>query len=126
MTEATRQLCLTLRHMNRRGIKLLVERAMALPATPSATLPSAATLTSSELYTQTLAAQKDVLRAAAAWPVLVNSLTEFTNPPDRQQLAILLPATIMRSMGHCAPIGDVKKLKTARASCLALSSEGML
>ena len=88
MTEATRQLCLTLRHMNRRGIKLLVERAMALPATPSATLPSAATLTSSELYTQTLAAQKDVLRAAAAWPVLVNSLTEFTNPPDRQQLAI--------------------------------------
>ena len=89
MTEATRQLCLTLRHMNRRGIKLLVERAMALPATPSATLPSAATLTSSELYTQTLAAQKDVLRAAAAWPVLVNSLTEFTNPPDRQQLAII-------------------------------------
>ena len=61
---------------------------MALPATPSATLPSAATLTSSELYTQTLAAQKDVLRAAAAWPVLVNSLTELTNPPDRQQLAI--------------------------------------
>ena len=62
---------------------------MALPATPSATLPSAATLTSSELYTQTLAAQKDVLRAAAAWPVLVNSLTELTNPPDRQQLAIV-------------------------------------
>ena len=77
-------------HMTWRGIKLLVERAMALPANLSAPPPSAATLTSSELYTQTLAAQKDVLRAAAAWPVLVNSLTELTNPPDRQQLAIVM------------------------------------
>ena len=106
MTEATRQLCLTLRHMNRRGIKLLVERAMALPATPSATLPSAATLTSSELYTQTLAAQKDVLRAAAAWPVLVNSLTELTNPPDRQQLAIVMGSSLTGTVFSQADIAN--------------------
>ena len=61
---------------------------MALPAALSAPPPSAATLTSSELLTQTLAAQKDVRRAAAAWPVLVNSLTELTNSHDKQQLAI--------------------------------------
>ena len=74
---------------------------MALPATPSATLPSAVTLTSSELYTQTLAAQKDVLRAAAAWPVLVNSLTELTNPPDRQQLAIVMgPVLVTYTPNH--------------------------
>ena len=62
---------------------------MALPASSLATLPSAATLTSSELYTQTLAAEADVLKAAQAWPVLVNDLTDMTNPPARQQLAIL-------------------------------------
>ena len=67
---------------------MLVERAMALPSIPPATLPSAATLASSELYIQTLAAQADVLKAAQAWPVLVNSLTDMTNPPARQQLAI--------------------------------------
>ena len=61
---------------------------MALPASSLATLPSAATLTSSELYTQTLAAEADVLRAAQAWPVLVGHLTDMTNPPARQQLAI--------------------------------------
>ena len=62
---------------------------MALPSIPPATLPSAATLTSSELYTQTLAAEADVLKAAQAWPLLVNSLTDMTNPPARQQLAIV-------------------------------------
>ena len=62
---------------------------MALPSIPPATLPSAATLTSSELYTQTLPAEADVLKVAQAWPVLVNSLTDMTNPPARQQLAIL-------------------------------------
>ena len=50
---------------------------------------NSATLTSSELYTQTLAAEADVLRAAQAWPVLVNDLTDMTNPPARQQLAIV-------------------------------------
>ena len=79
---------------------------MALPATPSATLPSAATLTSSELYTQTLAAQKDVLRAAAAWPVLVNSLTELTNPPDRQQLAIVMGSSLTGTVFSQADIAN--------------------
>ena len=63
---------------------------MALPASSLATPPSAATLTSSELYTQTLAAEADVLKAAQAWPVLVNDLTDMTNPPARQQLAIVV------------------------------------
>ena len=62
---------------------------MALPASSLAMPPSTATLTSSELYTQTLAAEADVLRAAQAWPVLVGHLTDMTNPPARQQLAII-------------------------------------
>ena len=62
---------------------------MALPASSLAMPPSTATLTSSELYTQTLAAEADVLRAAQAWPVLVGHLTDMTNPPARRQLAIL-------------------------------------
>ena len=61
---------------------------MALPSIPPATLPSAATLASSELYTQTLATEADVLKAAQAWPVLANSLADMTNPPARQQLTI--------------------------------------
>ena len=48
-------------------------------------LPS---LTSLELYTQTLAAQADVLAAAQAWPLLTKSLSDLTDLPDRQQLAI--------------------------------------
>ena len=62
---------------------------MALPASSLAMPPSTATLTSSELYTQTLAAEADVLRAAQAWPVLVGDLTDMANPPARQQLAIV-------------------------------------
>ena len=46
------------------------------------------TLTSSELYTQTLAAQADVLVAAKAWPVLTKSLADLTDVPGRQQLGI--------------------------------------
>ena len=55
---------------------------------PMAGLPS---LTSSELHTQTLAAQADVLAAAQAWPLLTKSLSDLTDIPDRQQLAIAIP-----------------------------------
>ena len=57
----------------------------AVPILPMAGLPS---LTSSELYTQTLAAQADVLAAAQAWPLLTKSLSDLTDLPDRQKLAI--------------------------------------
>ena len=57
----------------------------AAPIQPMAGLPS---LTSSELYTQTLAAQADVLVAAKAWPLLTKSLADLTDIPGRQQLAI--------------------------------------
>ena len=57
----------------------------AAPIQPTAGLPS---LTSSELYTQTLAAQADVLVAAKAWPLLTKSLADLTDIPGRQQLAI--------------------------------------
>ena len=77
---------------------------MALPSIPPATLPSAATLTSSELYTQTLAAEADVLKAAQAWPVLVNSLTDMTNPPARQQLAIVMGRSLTGSVFSQADI----------------------
>ena len=63
---------------------------MAMPAAPiqpTAGLPS---LTSSELYTQTLAAQADVLVAAKAWPLLTKSLADLTDIPGRQQLAIVM------------------------------------
>ena len=61
----------------------------AIPILPMAGLPS---LTSSELYTQTLAAQADVLAAAQAWPLLTKSLSDsdLTGLPDRQQLAIAM------------------------------------
>ena len=77
---------------------------MALPASSLATLPSAATLTSSELYTQTLAAEADVLKAAQAWPVLVNDLTDMTNPPARQQLAIVMGSSLTGSVFSQADI----------------------
>ena len=57
----------------------------AAPILPMVGLPS---LTSSELYTQILAAQADVLAAAQAWPLLAKSLSDLTDIPDRQQLAI--------------------------------------
>ena len=57
----------------------------AAPILPMAGLPS---LTTSELYTQTLAAQADVLAAAQAWPPPAKSLSDLTAIPDRQQLAI--------------------------------------
>ena len=57
----------------------------AAPIQPTAGLPS---LRSPELYTQTLAAQADVLVAAKAWPLLTKSLADLTDIPGRQQLAI--------------------------------------
>ena len=57
----------------------------AAPILPTAGLPS---LTSSELYTQTLVAQADVLAAAQAWTLLTKSLSDVTDLPDRQQFAI--------------------------------------
>ena len=59
----------------------------AAPILPMAGLPS---LTSLELYTQTLAAQADVLAAAQAWPLLTKSLSDLTDLPDRQRLAIVM------------------------------------
>ena len=61
---------------------------MAMPSAPIQPMAGLPTLTSSELYTQTLAAQADVLVAAKAWPVLTKSLADLTDVPGRQQLAI--------------------------------------
>ena len=72
----------------------------AAPIQPMAGLPS---LTSSELYTQTLAAQADVLVAAKAWPVLTKSLADLTDVPGRQQLAIGLRAAIPRAPQNAGP-----------------------
>ena len=63
----------------------------AAPIQPTAGLPS---LTSSELYTQTLAAQADVLVAAKAWPLLTKSLSDLTDIPGRHQLAIVMPQAL--------------------------------
>ena len=67
----------------------------AAPILPMAGLPS---LMSSELYTQTLAAQADVLVAAKAWPLLTKSLSDLTDIPDRQQLAIVMGRSLTRSV----------------------------
>jgi len=64
---------------------------------PAALVPAIAGLpshTSSEVYTQTLAAQADVLVAAQAWPLLIKSLSDLTDLPDRRQLAIITDAKI--------------------------------
>ena len=65
------------------------------PIQPMAGLP---TLTSSELYTQTLAAQADVLVAAKAWPLLTKSLADLTDTPGRQQLAIVMGRSLTGSV----------------------------
>jgi hypothetical protein len=65
------------------------------PIQPMAGLP---TLTSSELYTQTLAAQADVLVAAKAWPLLTKSLADLTDIPGRQQLAIVMGRSLTGSV----------------------------
>ena len=54
--------------------------------------------------TQTLAAEADVLRAAQAWPVLVGDLTDMTNPPARQQLAIVIGRSLTGSVFSQADI----------------------
>ena len=59
-----------------------------IPAAPIPAIVGLPSLTSSELYTQTLAAQADVLAAVQAWPLLTKSLSDLTDLPDRQQLAI--------------------------------------
>ena len=58
----------------------------AAPILPMAGLPS---LTSSELYTQTLAAQADVLAAAQACPLLTKSLSDLTDLPASDPMASL-------------------------------------
>ena len=62
----------------------------AAPIQPMVGLPS---LTSSELYTQTLAAQADVLVAAKA-----KSLADLTDIPGRQQLAIVMGRSLTGSV----------------------------
>ena len=61
-----------------------------MPAIPILLMAGLPSLTSSELYTQTLglAAQADVLAVAQTWPLLTKSLLDLTDIPDRQQLAI--------------------------------------
>ena len=80
------------------------------PIQPMAGLP---TLTSSELYTQTLAAQADVLVAAKAWPLLTKSLADLTDIPGRQQLAIdpiiLIRVTRTRAGIICAVYRAAKR-----------------
>ena len=67
----------------------------AAPILPMAGLPS---LTSSELYAQTLAAQADVLAAAQAWPLLAKPLPDLADLPDRQQLAIVMGRSLTGSV----------------------------
>ena len=93
----------TLISIGRMGLSLMraVSRIVAqAPMQPMAGLPS---LTSSELDTQTLAAQADVLVAAKAWPVLTKSLADLTDVPGRQQLAIGLRAAIPRAPQNAGP-----------------------
>ena len=64
---------------------------MVMPAAPILPMTGLPSLTSSEIYTQTLAAQADVLAAAQA-------LSDLTDIPDRQQLAIVMGRSLTGSV----------------------------